>query len=90
MHVPRPQGPGPNPYLAWVGARLIAFERVTAEQRDQLGAFHVAAEVQECDCDLLLVCGKATKGGRRSARSFQSRRFVLGIQFSFFKRALFL
>jgi hypothetical protein len=50
--------------LAWVGARLIAFERVitgalpppTAEQRDQLATFHVVAEGQECDCDFLLVC----------------------------------
>jgi hypothetical protein len=29
-----------------------------AEQRDQLRAFHVVAEAQECDYEFLLVCAK--------------------------------
>jgi hypothetical protein len=84
-------------YLAWVGARPIAVDQAiagalpppTAEQRDHLGAFHVIAEVQECNEDFLLVCVKRDQTRSTIYPPISDSDFLRGIQFSFFEWALF-
>jgi hypothetical protein len=60
-----------------------------AEQREQLGAFHVIAEVQECDYDFLLVYAKRDQRTSTIYLPFQTRHFARGIQFSFLMGNLF-